>query len=53
MPQYRREQRVLAKRITGAPAEEHFNIVEEDVPELRKGEVLCRALYISVDPITR
>ena len=53
MPQYRREQWVLAKRITGAPAEENFNIVEEDVPELRKGDILCRALYISVDPITR
>ena len=53
MPQYRREQWVLAKRITGAPAGEHFIIAEEDVPELRKGEVLCRALYISVDPITR
>ena len=35
------------------PAEENFNIVEEDVPELRKGDILCRALYISVDPITR
>ena len=40
-------------RIKGAPAEENFRLQEEDVPELRKGEILCRALYISVDPITR
>ena len=40
-------------RIKGAPAEDNFRLQEEDVPELRKGEILCRALYISVDPITR
>jgi len=26
---------------------------EEELGELRKGEILCRALFISVDPITR
>ena len=53
MPQYKREQWVLANRIKGCPTEENFKIVEEDVPELRKGEILCRSLYISIDPITR
>ena len=53
MPQYKREQWVLATRIKGCPTEENFKIVEEDVPDLRKGEILCRALYISIDPITR
>jgi len=53
MPQYKREQWVLASRIKGYPTEENFKVVEDDVPELRKGEILCRALYISIDPITR
>jgi hypothetical protein len=26
---------------------------EEELGELRKGEILCRAIFISVDPITR
>ena len=53
MPQYKREQWVLASRIRGPATEENFRLEEEDVPEIRKGEILCRALYISIDPITR
>ena len=53
MPHYKREQWVLASRIKGCPLEENFKISEDDVPELRKGEILCRALFISLDPITR
>ena len=53
MPQYKREQWVLANRIRGAATEENFKVSSEDVPEMRKGEILCRALYISIDPITR
>ena len=53
MPQYKREQWVLANRIRGAATEENFKVCSEDVPEMRKGEILCRALYISIDPITR
>ena len=53
MPHYKAEQWVLANRIKGSPAEENFKINEEDIPELRKGEILCRALFISIDPITR
>ena len=49
----RSRDRQLTSRIKGAPAEDNFRLQEEDVPELRKGEILCRALYISVDPITR
>ena len=26
---------------------------EDHTPDLRKGEILCRALFLSVDPITR
>ena len=53
MPQYRREKWVLASRIRGAATEENFKVEEEDVEDIRKGEILCRALYISIDPITR
>ena len=53
MPQYRREKWVLASRIKGAATEENFKVCSDDVPEMRKGEILCRALYISIDPITR
>ena len=53
MPQYKREQWVLANRIRGAATEENFKVSSEDVPEMRKGEILCRALYISIDPIYR
>lgn len=53
MPQYKREQWVLANRIRGTATEENFKVCSEDVPEMRKGEILCRALYISIDPITR
>lgn len=53
MPHYKGEQWVLASRIKGSPLEENFKISQEDVPELRKGEILCRALFISIDPITR
>jgi len=54
MPHYcKREIWTLAKRIKGSPEVENFAIVEEDLPELRKGEIMCRALFVSVDPITR
>jgi len=54
MPHYcKREVWTLASRVKGAAQVEHFTKVEEDMPELRKGEVVCRALFVSVDPITR
>ena len=52
MPHYRGEQWVVARRIKGSPEEDNFKISGEDVPELRKGEILCRALFISIDPIS-
>ena len=33
--------------------EKDFELVEEQLRELRKGEILCRALFLSIDPITR
>ena len=34
-------------------SENNFEMQEEYTPHLRKGQVLCRALFLSVDPITR
>ena len=33
--------------------EKDFELVEEQLRELCKGEILCRALFLSIDPITR
>lgn len=43
----------LAKRPEGMPSMEHFNIVEADIPSPKDGEVLLRALYLTVDPYMR
>lgn len=43
----------LAARPAGMVSSEHFEFVEESVPELREGEVLVKALYISLDPAMR
>ena len=37
----------------GLPNEEDFEIREEHTPELAPGEILVRALFVSVDPIIR
>ena len=44
---------VLASRPAGMPKESDFRMVETPVPALRDGEVLLRALYLSVDPYMR
>ena len=44
---------VLASRPVGMPKESDFRMVETPVPALRDGEVLLRALYLSVDPYMR
>ena len=33
--------------------EKDFELVEEHTSEIGKGEILCRALFLSIDPITR
>ena len=33
-------------------SEDDFDINEDHAPDLSKGEILCRALFLSVDPIT-
>ena len=33
--------------------EKDFELVEDHTSDLNKGEILCRALFLSIDPITR
>src|SRR5215469_3115050 len=44
---------VLAARPVGLPRESDFRLVEAPMPKPRPGEVLVRALYLSVDPYMR
>ncbi|TLS35308.1 NADP-dependent oxidoreductase [Pseudalkalibacillus caeni] len=44
---------VLEKRPKGMPDEETFRFKEQDIRELKEGEVLLRTLYVSVDPYMR
>lgn len=44
---------VLASRPVGMPKESDLRMVETPVPVLRDGQVLLRALYLSVDPYMR
>ncbi|KAL4715436.1 hypothetical protein ACJJTC_015339 [Scirpophaga incertulas] len=44
---------VLTKYFDGEPKKSDFNIVEEELPELKDGEILAEAEYISVDPYMR
>lgn len=34
-------------------SESDFELLEDHTTDLAKGEILCRALFLSVDPITR
>ncbi|CAK1551191.1 unnamed protein product [Leptosia nina] len=44
---------VLTKYFQGEPKESDFKIVEEELPELKNGEILTQAEYLSVDPYMR
>ncbi|XP_063229973.1 prostaglandin reductase 1-like isoform X4 [Bacillus rossius redtenbacheri] len=44
---------ILAKHFVGEPKESDFQLVEEDLPELKNGEVLVEAEWLSVDPYMR
>jgi NADPH-dependent curcumin reductase CurA len=44
---------VLASRPTGLPEEANFKLIETPIPEVKDGEFLARAMYISVDPYMR
>ncbi|KAL1132042.1 hypothetical protein AAG570_011650 [Ranatra chinensis] len=44
---------VFAKHFDGVPKKSDFELVEEEVPPVKDGEVLFQALFISVDPYMR
>ncbi|XP_035663353.1 prostaglandin reductase 1-like [Branchiostoma floridae] len=44
---------VIAARFDGLPKVSDFQLVEEDTPELKNGDLLCETLFISVDPYMR
>jgi leukotriene B4 12-hydroxydehydrogenase/15-oxo-prostaglandin 13-reductase len=44
---------VLAARPAGFPKESDFKLIESPIPALKDGELLARALYLSVDPYMR
>ena len=44
---------ILKQRPNGVPKESDFELREQEMPELRDGQVLVRTAYISVDPYMR
>jgi NADPH:quinone reductase len=44
---------VLKSRPVGMPTVADFDLVEKPIPDLKDGEVLVRAMYLSVDPYMR
>ncbi|XP_063240678.1 prostaglandin reductase 1-like isoform X1 [Bacillus rossius redtenbacheri] len=44
---------VLAKHFVGEPKEDDFELVEEELPDLKDGEIRVEAVALSVDPYMR
>jgi NADPH-dependent curcumin reductase CurA len=44
---------VLKRRPVGAPRSDDFELVESPLPRPRDGEILCRTVYLSLDPYMR
>lgn len=44
---------LLKNRPKGKPSLKDFEIIEEDMPEVREGEIMLKSLYVSVDPYLR
>ncbi|XP_050680027.1 prostaglandin reductase 1-like [Leptidea sinapis] len=44
---------VLTKYFQGEPKKSNFKIIEEELPELKNGEILTQAEFLSVDPYMR
>lgn len=44
---------LLESRPKGMPDESNFKLVEDQIPEIKDGEVLIKTLYLSVDPYMR
>ncbi len=46
------KQWLLAEKKEGVPVEDHFSVNEDHAPDLRKDEILCRALFLSGEHIS-
>ncbi|XP_070552676.1 prostaglandin reductase 1-like [Ptychodera flava] len=44
---------ILAKQFDGFPKDSDIQLVEVELPEIKDGEFLCEAVYLSVDPYMR
>lgn len=44
---------VYVKEFDGEPNASNFQLVEEELPALKNGEILAKAEYLSVDPYMR
>lgn len=44
---------LLAKRPVGKPGLDTFETINESVPQIKKGEILLKTLFVSVDPYLR
>ena len=53
MPKLINRQVLLAARPQGVPKESDFNLVESPVSQPGDGQVLCRTIYLSLDPYMR
>lgn len=45
--------KIIAGRFDGLPKLEDFTVIEEELPELKDGDILLEAKYCSVDAGTR
>ena len=52
-PSVKNRQVRLKARPSGIPQAEHFEILEDSVPELKDGQILVRNLYLSIEPAMR
>jgi NADPH-dependent curcumin reductase len=53
MPESVNRQIVLKSRPTGEPTVDNFALVETPIPAVAEGQVLCRTIYLSLDPYMR
>jgi len=53
MPPVTSRRVILKNRPVGAPTPSDFDVVEAPVPAPRDGEMLCRTIYLSLDPYMR
>ena len=53
MPTEMNHRVVLKRRPVGAPRPDDFELIESPLPRPGDGEILCRTIYLSLDPYMR